>query len=677
MKNNTYNWLKSQYKHLVNLLERQIVVNDQIEFDPKSTRKLHELVNRLNNEDFKVLVMGLFSSGKSTFINALLGQRILPAKMMPATAIICEIKYAEEPKCTLYPKQGKYIDKQTGRPQDEPFEIRVEELKDYILINHDLSENSGPEEDADEDPRLESCFERLVLHWPLGICKEGVEIIDSPGLNDPDSHDRITLEYLPKTDAIIYCMNSGNALYEKDRETIEELRHMGYKSIIFILTNFDRIQESGEEEEFVRSMTSKLSKYTSLGAEGILFVNSLGGVIAKEKHDTERLHKSNILAVEARVENHLVSQKGKAKLFIAAAQVGNQNDIVGKSIDHKINLNSLDQEELKRVHEKLESILDGARVKRDLLMAKLKLGIVDVLAKTRNMGQLFLNSLDGDIGDWAEKFTPQTSLKNPFKIRTRTKAMVQEYMDHIKHKIKIESSLWSSEALYPMIKESVRNIAVATEDLQKSYQGLIDEYEVVINLGDIDKKVTEEVEPSQLSRFGALLYGLTTGDVVSATLGMAFGVKGLLSSLGAQVGAIVILYVVSLFTPVGWIAFVFGAIAAALGTGIWNLASIPREVEKGAIKKTREALRDRKFQDDVLAKINESLTKELDQLVEAAEEAFAADITPKEAELKKSKEFRAKDKKAMEEAEISLKAAKKANDDNTKNIESFNSTISL
>ena len=52
---------------------------------------LQQLRQKISSDTFKIMVMGNFKNGKSTFINALLGQEILPAYAVPTTAIINEI----------------------------------------------------------------------------------------------------------------------------------------------------------------------------------------------------------------------------------------------------------------------------------------------------------------------------------------------------------------------------------------------------------------------------------------------------------------------------------------------------------------------------------------------------------------------------------------------------------
>lgn len=73
---------------------------------------LSKLSEKVNNDTFKIQVVGTFKNGKSTFINALLGSHVLPAYSLPCTAVINEVKYGKEKKAVLYFKihyQNKYL----------------------------------------------------------------------------------------------------------------------------------------------------------------------------------------------------------------------------------------------------------------------------------------------------------------------------------------------------------------------------------------------------------------------------------------------------------------------------------------------------------------------------------------------------------------------------------------
>ena len=68
-------------------------------------------IHNLDNENFELVVVGEFSRGKSTFINAMLGRRILPSRKKATTAIISKIVYGDTPKFYLhYKDKNKQVD---------------------------------------------------------------------------------------------------------------------------------------------------------------------------------------------------------------------------------------------------------------------------------------------------------------------------------------------------------------------------------------------------------------------------------------------------------------------------------------------------------------------------------------------------------------------------------------
>ena len=64
---------------------------------PQATQRMRKILTRMENDTFHLLIVGEFSRGKSTFVNALLGRKILPASKNPTTAIISKIVYGEKP----------------------------------------------------------------------------------------------------------------------------------------------------------------------------------------------------------------------------------------------------------------------------------------------------------------------------------------------------------------------------------------------------------------------------------------------------------------------------------------------------------------------------------------------------------------------------------------------------
>lgn len=119
-----FNNLKASLSQLV---ERQRTNSEAAALDGgKTSAALEAEKKHLTENALRVLVMGQFNGGKSTFLNALMGKMLLPAKARPTTAIIGKIVYSEKASATLYPKEeGK-----------KPFDVKVDELNNYIVIEH-------------------------------------------------------------------------------------------------------------------------------------------------------------------------------------------------------------------------------------------------------------------------------------------------------------------------------------------------------------------------------------------------------------------------------------------------------------------------------------------------------------------------------------------------------------
>ena len=131
-----YESFKLARTQLADIVTKQLSVVKYSDYDSvintaeKPSLLLEKNNKRLKEENLRVLVMGKFSSGKSTFLNGLLGRPLLPMKAIPTTAVIGEIRYNDTEKIVLLPRKGKWDEINT------PFEISASDLSKYITINH-------------------------------------------------------------------------------------------------------------------------------------------------------------------------------------------------------------------------------------------------------------------------------------------------------------------------------------------------------------------------------------------------------------------------------------------------------------------------------------------------------------------------------------------------------------
>ena len=130
---------------------------------------LVNLEKKITAETFKIMVLGQFKTGKSTFINSFLGEEVLPAYATPCTAVINEVKYKSSKQAILFfknplpnklpssisPQVRTHIQKYSKNVP--PIEIPVDEIEDYVVI---------PMGKDQKEAVLESPYEKVELYWP-------------------------------------------------------------------------------------------------------------------------------------------------------------------------------------------------------------------------------------------------------------------------------------------------------------------------------------------------------------------------------------------------------------------------------------------------------------------------------------------------------------------------------
>lgn len=610
MRFDNYEGYKKNISEILGLTEREKSVIKVIKTRQDLAGQIDTIKSRLNQEHFRVLVMGQFSAGKSTFINALLGEKILPAKAMPATAIITEIKYDDKKRVVIYPKKGKW---QNG---DEPFEIEIGEIRNYCLIKN-MDGNV-----------IESPFEKMEVFWPLQLLKDGVEIIDSPGLNDPNSHDIITLNYLPNADTIIYAMTCTAAYDAIDKETIEKLRAFQYKSIMFVLPYFDVIKQDPDQvDEFVDSYKGILMSLTELGESGVHFVCSTQAIAAKKNGDLAELKDSGVYNAEKSLEDYLVRRKGIDKLTNICRQFETINSDADKTANEQLLNADVPLAEFEDRVNSVQAKMETAKLKAQLICKTFDDGIRDMLNEIRGMASDYVGSCSGQVDSWINAYKPSTTIKIT-SIKKSAETIVGEYDRNISEKMKVYGAKWSNEKLIPFINGSLAQKA-------KEMKEMVDNFNKDINSIKVDLAFTspnaasaigEEQGSSTATKIAAVIYGFATMDWGTAAMAGVFGMKGLLRAITTEIAAGVAIGIVSLFTPIGWVGLLGATIAALFAAGKWNMSAMDGDIKKKLKTEYKKIYTDPQKCDAMVKDIVSQVDKKMDALRKEIKEAAYGDI---------------------------------------------------
>lgn len=188
------------------------------------------LIKRIN-DPFNIVVIGDFKRGKSTLINALLGDNIVPTNVLPETVTINKISYGEKTACTAVLKNGKKAKLDLKELKRKVLERIISELPDEIEYI-DVVQNND-------------------------LLKE-ISIIDTPGIGDIfNKFDEPVSEYLKYADALIYVVSAKSPLSFTEQSFISAAIMPQSFSRIFAVINMADCLENTEDIDKVAAFTSE------------------------------------------------------------------------------------------------------------------------------------------------------------------------------------------------------------------------------------------------------------------------------------------------------------------------------------------------------------------------------------------------------------------------------------
>lgn len=196
----------------------------------------------------RVGVIGVTSSGKSTLINALLGDNLLSVAVRPSSSQLVSCSYARERSATVYFLDGKK--KKIGD---------TVQLKDSIVQYSDESYNK----------RNEKQVAQLELSTPNFDLGEDVLLVDSPGLDATgyEIHEKLTLEtLLPTVDVVIFVTTVKSEVDKKMKQTLDTIAK--YNCPVMIVQNMlDAVRPSVDGRKSAADVAKERMNRVQLAVE--------------------------------------------------------------------------------------------------------------------------------------------------------------------------------------------------------------------------------------------------------------------------------------------------------------------------------------------------------------------------------------------------------------------------
>lgn len=235
----------------------------------------NEIIDKINNDVLTIGVIGQMKCGKSTFLNAFVFQdAVLPAATTPMTAALSVITYGDEKKLKAefytsdeWAEQKKQANRNLEDIKNSLEESKVKAAKELVSksvkLGNDINSYLGRTKEDSLDNLIEyvgadgkfvSITKSVTIYYPAEYLK-GVEIVDTPGFNDPIvSREERTKEFLNKADVVILMLYAGRPFDATDRDILfKNVRQCGIGKVLIGINKYDIPFANGEYEEEIKN----------------------------------------------------------------------------------------------------------------------------------------------------------------------------------------------------------------------------------------------------------------------------------------------------------------------------------------------------------------------------------------------------------------------------------------
>ncbi|MHC5933113.1 dynamin family protein [Nostoc sp.] len=275
--------MQQQYEGYKDLADSLKSASALLNLERKS--QLHQdiitICNHLVNPSFRIAVFGPFNHGKSTLLNAMLGNRTLPIDLIPTTGVAITIKYGSDVQTRIMLVDGTEISR-SG----------TEVLQQFAIL--------------DGNRQMRKDVASVEVFCPHPFLETGVELMDLPGTNDRDEQDNLVREQLLSADLVIQLLDARKLMTLGERENLRDwLLDRGIKTVIFV-ANFMNLLEPDEQKQVqnrLRFVAESFRAELPPGFSNLYRVDALPALRARLKGDVAAANSSGLAAFETALQN--------------------------------------------------------------------------------------------------------------------------------------------------------------------------------------------------------------------------------------------------------------------------------------------------------------------------------------------------------------------------------------
>lgn len=248
--------------------------------------QLSKMMAAVSSDSVSALVCGEFKRGKSSFINAFLGEDLCPTDAGIATSVVSIIKYGKERKVIRL-----YGDINNLQSEEIPFDA----IEKYA---------KGTSLEVDNTTML-------LIELPSAKLESGLSLIDTPGVGGLDPrHLFLTLYVLPKADVTFFVVDAGEPLSSTELDFYKD-KIIPYSRSCKIILNKSDLKTKEELEQIIVDIKNKISRYCGIDKQSVDVIpvsSAHWNMYNKSKSEKMKIS-SNCEAVNSTIENSVPEYK--------------------------------------------------------------------------------------------------------------------------------------------------------------------------------------------------------------------------------------------------------------------------------------------------------------------------------------------------------------------------------
>ncbi len=372
---------------------------------PNAQQRIRQALDTLEHDRFTIAFVAEYSRGKTELINSIFfadyGRRLLPSTPGRTTMCPTELTWDHERNeayLRLLPIETRTQDgtvKQLSREPElwvhyplqvdspEQMESTLRELAQTKqvdiaeagrlgLYNKELTHIDGVSDGMVEIPR----WRHAVVSFPHTLLKQGLQILDTPGLNALGSEPELTLSTLPNAQAVLFVLGADTGVTRSDLEMwqhhIKGFQSSRQHGLVVVLnkidTLWDELKSWREIEHIIEQQKTSSAKVLGIGEQAIFPVSAHKGLLGKVKGDRRLLTDSRLEILESYLAEDMLQSRQQIVLDSVEAEVGqlidNNRGLVAQQLSNvKLQLGEL--EELRdKSAEVIRHLLEKTRIEQ-------------------------------------------------------------------------------------------------------------------------------------------------------------------------------------------------------------------------------------------------------------------------------------------------------------------------